>query len=81
MNNTDKILEILSNIKPNRDMSQIEDIIEGGYLDSFELLALIAQLSDTFGIEIDFDEIAPQNFNSVEAIAAMVNRIIANKKR
>jgi len=75
MNNSDKILEILADIKPNSDLSQVEDIVEGGYLDSFELMALINQLSERFGIEIDFDEIVPENFNSVKAIAAMVERI------
>lgn len=66
---------LLKEIKPTKDLTAINDIIEGGYLDSFELMSLIGGLADTFGIEIDVDEIVPENFNSVEAIAAMVTRL------
>lgn len=71
----EQVKAILKDVKPTGDLTQIEDIIEGGYLDSFELMSLIAQLSDVFGIEIDVDEIVPENFNSVAAIAAMVERL------
>lgn len=66
---------ILKEVKPTKELSQIDDIIEGGYLDSFELMSLIAQLGEVFDIEIDVDEIVPENFNSADAIAAMVERL------
>ena len=71
----EQVCNILKEIKPTKDLTQIDEIIEGGYLDSFELMSLIAQLSEEFSIEIDVDEIVPENFNSVEAIVAMVERL------
>lgn len=71
----EQVMNILKEIKPTKDLTTVTDIIEGGYLDSFELMSLIAQLGDDFGIEIDVDEIMPENFNSVDAIAAMVERL------
>ena len=71
----EKINEIMKEIKPTKDLSNVTDIIEGGYLDSFELMSLIAALSDTFEIEIGIDEIVPENFNSVAAIVAMVEKL------
>lgn len=71
----EQIIRIMNEIKPTKDLSGVTDIIEGGYLDSFELMSLIAQLSDEFAIEIDVDEIMPENFNSLDAIAAMVERL------
>lgn len=71
----EQIVNMLKEIKPTKDLSAVADIIEGGYLDSFELMSLIARLGDDFGIEIDVDDIMPENFNSVEAIAAMVERL------
>lgn len=71
----EQVMNILGEIKPTKDLSGVTDIIEGGYLDSFELMSLIAGLSDEFAIEIDVDEIMPENFNSVDAIAAMVERL------
>ena len=71
----EKVIAILKEVKPTRDLDGIEDIIEGGYLDSFELMNLISMLSEGFDIEIGFDEIVPENFNSVAAMVAMVDRL------
>ncbi len=71
----EKVIAILQEVKPTRDLTDIDDIVEGGYLDSFELMSLISMLSEGFGIEIGFDEIVPENFNSVAAMAAMVERL------
>ena len=71
----EQIAQILKEIKPTKDLAAINDIVEGGYLDSFELMSLIAQLSDSFEIEIDVDDITPENFNSLADIAAMVERL------
>jgi len=70
----EQILTILKGIKPTKDLSQIDNIIEGGYLDSFEFMALIAELNTAFDIEIDLDDMEPANFNSVDAMAAMIQR-------
>lgn len=74
----EKVIAILNEVKPTRDLSAIEDIIEGGYLDSFELMSLISLLSESFNIEIGFEEIAPENFNSVAAMVAMVEKLQNN---
>ncbi len=66
---------ILKEIKPTKDLTDVNDIVEGGYLDSFEIMGLITSLTESFGIEIEIDEIIPENFNSVEAIVAMVDRL------
>lgn len=71
----EQVNNILKEIKPTKDLAGINDIIESGYLDSFELMSLIAQLGEVFNVEIDVDEIVPENFNSADAIAAMVERL------
>lgn len=75
MNEKSKVLEILKTVKPSVNLENVQDIVEGGYLDSLELLALITALSEQFGIEIGFEFISPENFNSVEAITMMVERL------
>lgn len=71
----EQIINILKEIKPTKDLTGVTDIIEGGYLDSFELMSLIAQLAEVFDVDIDVDEIVPENFNSLDAMAAMVERL------
>jgi len=71
----EQIIEILKEVKQGSSLEGVTDIVEGGYLDSFELMALIAALTDTFDAEISVDDIAPENFNSIDAMAAMIERI------
>lgn len=75
MTTRETVAGILKEIKPTRDLEGIEDIVEGAYIDSFELMALITALSERFGIEITIDDITPENFNSIDAIAGMVDKL------
>lgn len=71
----EKIIEILKEIKPNKSLENVTDIVEGGYLDSFEIMNLIMLMTENFGVEIGFEEIIPENFNSIDAMVAMVERL------
>lgn len=68
----DKVIEIMKEVKPSRDLNGLSDIVEGGYIDSFELMTLISIISNEFNIEIEVDDIVPENFNSLDGITSMV---------
>lgn len=70
----EQVANILKEVKQGRDLSNVNDIVEGGYLDSMELMVLITCLSDAFKVEIDFDDISPENFNSIDSISKMIER-------
>lgn len=72
-------MAILKTVKPTKNLENVTDIIEGGYIDSFELMSIIASFSDQFGIEISIEELVPENFNSVDAMTQMVDRLVNNK--
>ena len=71
----EQILAILKEVKPTKNLQNVTDIIEGGYIDSFELMALISNLNVKFGVEITVEDLIPENFNSVGAIAELVERL------
>lgn len=75
MNAKEQVLAILKEVKPTKNLENVTDIIEGGYIDSFELMSLVVRLNDFFGVEITINELTPENFNSVEAISAMVENL------
>ncbi len=75
MTTKEQILEMLRNIKPTANLENVGTIVTDGYLDSMELMFTITSLEDTFGIEVSIDDISPENFNSVEAMTAMVDRL------
>ena len=68
-----QIIKILTELRPEFDYSQEGvDFIEEGMLDSFDLVTLVSELDNTFGISIDGVDILPENFSSVDAIAALL---------
>jgi len=76
----EKIIEILNDIKPNVDYSNEKKLVDDEILDSFEVVAIIGELSEAFGIEITVDEMIPENFNSAEAMEKLVKRLLEEQK-
>lgn len=71
----EKIIEILKEVKPGVEFAGRNDLIDAGVLASFDIISLVSELNDEFDIEISVAELVPENFNSVCAIAKMVQRL------
>lgn len=74
----DELLELLEDIKPTVDFRTSTGLIDDGYLDSFDILSIVSELNDAFGIEISPVDIVPENFNSAQALWNMVERLKDN---
>jgi acyl carrier protein len=48
-------------------------LLESGILDSLGLLTLVVFIQEQFGIEVDYVDIIPENFASVDAICAYLS--------
>ncbi len=70
----EKIIEILTELRPEFDFTEEVDFIEEGMLDSFDIVNLVTELDSTFGISIDGVDILPENFASVEAIEKLLKK-------
>lgn len=70
----EKILSILNGLRPEYDFSESTDFIEDGMLDSFDVVSLVSELEENFGIMIDGENIVPENFSSVEAIESLIEK-------
>lgn len=46
------------------------------HIDSIDMTSILAELEDTFDIEIDMEYIIPENFDSAEAMWAMVQELM-----
>ena len=71
----EQIIEILEDIQPEADYETCQTLIDDHILTSVDVLSLVAELEDEFDVTIPTVEIIPSNFNSVDAIAAMVERL------
>lgn len=69
----EQIIKILTELRPEFDFTQEGvNFIEEGMLDSFDLVTLVSELDNSFGISIDGVDILPENFSSVDAIANLL---------
>lgn len=68
----EKIVAILTELRPEFDFTEDVNFIEEGMLDSFDVVNLVDELDSTFGISIDGVDIIPENFTSIEAITNLL---------
>ena len=71
-----QVLEVLSMAAPSVDFESSNALSDDGIIDSLTVVNIIAELSIEFGISVPFEEISPENFNSVDSITAMVQRLM-----
>jgi acyl carrier protein len=69
-----EIVSILNDIRPEFDFTSSSDFIADGMLDSFDVVTLVAELDKKYSISIDGVDIVPENFQSVETIAALLKK-------
>lgn len=72
----DKLIEALKRVNPDIDYANEKSLITGKVIDSIDMTSILAEIEDTFDIEIDMEYIVPQNFDSVEAMWDMIQEIM-----
>jgi len=70
------IIGILEEIVDGVDLASCTTLIDDGILASLDIIQLIGALSDEYDVTIPATEIIPENFNSVDALCAMVERLL-----
>lgn len=71
----ERLYEILEDIQPGVNYKECETLIDGHFLDSLSIIALVAELEDEYDITIPAVEIIPANFNSAQAMWKMIQRL------
>ncbi|MCF6212562.1 MAG: acyl carrier protein [Flavobacteriaceae bacterium] len=72
-----KIVKILNEIRPEFDFSEpIDNFIEVGMLDSFDVVTLVTSLDEEFKISIDGVDILPENFATLECIVDLLKKYV-----
>ena len=74
---TDSLTEFIQNNASHLSVEVTEEtsLLERGLLDSLLLVNLIAFLERRYGVEIPDEEIVPENFKSLSAIRALIERL------
>ena len=69
----------LENMFPAVDFTNEKKLVENKIFDSLDLFTLIAALEQKYKISIPMEEIAPENFNSVESLFSLMGRLSGTK--
>lgn len=72
----EKIIGILDSLKEGIDWMAEKELVTGKVLDSIDITTLIAELEETFDIEIGMEYMENSNFDSVRAMWDMVQEIV-----
>ena len=57
------------------DFEAEKKLITDGILDSFDIVSLVGSLNDEFDIEIQVGNLVPDNFNSIEGMLALIEKL------
>lgn len=69
----ERLLTILQDVNDEIDFAHERHMVDDGLIDSRELMKIIVALEEAYDVRIDAGEVEPENFNSAEAILALVN--------
>ena len=69
------VIEMLEDIQEDIDYESCTTLIDDHLLDSFDILAIVSAADDEFDVTIPAKDIVPNNFNSAEALCALLNRL------
>ncbi len=71
----EELIEILTDLHPDVDFTTAKGLVDNRILDSLDIVSLISEIDDRFDVAIPAEEIIPENFNSAEALYALISRL------
>ena len=69
------LLEILEDLHPEVDFTKEDKLIDNMILDSFDIVALISEISEIYDVTITAENIIPENFNSAKALYELIQKL------
>lgn len=73
-----KILEILGDASEEILTYTGSSLVADGVIGSFELISLVSELEEAFGIEIDAEYVTEENFGNKDRIVALIESLTKN---
>ena len=68
----DELMKILTETCPGIDFEHETALIDDGILESQDIVTIVSEIMDVFGVELNVDDLLPENFNSVQAIWELI---------
>jgi len=68
----EKLLKILREACPGVDFENEKALVDDEVLDSMDIVTIVSEIMGAFSIDLNVEDLIPENFNSVEAIMALI---------
>ena len=68
----EKLMQILTEACPGVEFDGQTALIDDGILGSLDIVTIVSEIMEEFDVEITVDDLLPENFNSVQAIMALI---------
>ena len=72
----EKVLKILTNLRPDVDFENETALVSDEILDSFDIVSLVAELNSEFDVTIGADDLEEENFDTVDAMVELINNLL-----
>ena len=73
----EKLLALLEDVRPDVDFEKEKLLIDDSILDSFDIITIVQEMNEAFDIDIDVDMLEPYNFNTIEAMLELIQKLQA----
>lgn len=70
-----EIIEVLEEVKPGEDYKNCKTLVTDGILTSFDIVMLVSLLNEKFNVNISVMDLVPENFESVDSIEKMIEKL------
>ena len=71
----EELIAVLKTIRPDVDFENEKKLIDDGVLDSFDIIQVVMELNEAFDVEINVEDLEPDNFNTVEAMWELIQKL------
>lgn len=75
-NTMEALLNILNELHPEVDFETETSLIDDKVLDSFDIVTIVAEIDAEYDVQIPAVELTPENFNSAQALYALVEKLM-----
>lgn len=68
----EELMEILRDCCPDVDFENETALIDDGLLESLDIVMIVTDICQRFNVDINVDDLLPENFNSVDDILELI---------
>ena len=71
----DQLITLLTELCPGVDFASETALVDDGIIESLDIVTIVTELMAAYDVEITVEDLVPENFNSVQAMWDMIQRL------